>query len=140
MTRKYILGLALAAAMLTLCLVNIAQAQTAQRTVNISWTLPTSAADGTPLTGTQALTKVQVFLSTASIPDTTTMVPTAELTSGSATTTVQNFSVPVGGTLYARIKTCNVQGCSPLSTEATKPFPPAVPGVPTNVQITVVFN
>lgn len=128
----FVLGLFLLSALTT------AHAQTPpSRTVQLSWELPVLAVDGTALTGQQALTKVQVFLNVVPIQDTSSMQPTLELGAGVLTTT-QTFPVAVGGTLHARVKVCNVTGCSAFSGQVTRTFPAAVPGVPTNVQITIV--
>jgi hypothetical protein len=104
--------------------------------ITVSWTLPTTAVDGSPLTGSQALTSVQVFIATAPIADASTTAPTATLTA-TATTTNQVVTAAAGQTLYARIKACNSAGCSVFSNQATKLVPVSVPGVPTSVTITL---
>lgn len=114
-----------------------AAAQVAGRSVTIGWDLPTVSTDGSPLTGTQAITKMQVFLNTVPIQDNASMLPTVELT-GTPLVTQQTFVVPAGGTLYARVKACNVTGCSAFSAQVTKTFLATVPGIPTNVTITIV--
>lgn len=138
MTRKQKWLLAAAAAMLLLCFVGIATAQTAPRQIKVDWQLPTLANDGTPLTGPQALTQIQVFMATATIPNTSTMAPTFTLAAGAVTTT-QTFTVPVGGTAYIRLKACNAAGCSDFSNESSKAFPATVPNPPTNLTITIVL-
>ncbi len=138
MTLKEKWALTLAFALLGLCLFGVANAQTS-RSVKISWVLPTTGTDGSTLVGAQALTSVQVFLSTTTIPATGTMVPTFTLPAGAATTT-QTFAVAVGGTLYARVRACNVAGCSDLSTETSKTFPAVAPLPPTNVTIDVTIT
>lgn len=113
-------------------------AQAVPGTANIKWTLPLTGTNGTPLTGTQALTKVQVFVATATIPDGSTMTPTVELgptvTQASVTLQVTN-----GSTLYTRVKACNSVGCSGFSNEGSKvvQIPDVPPGVPTSVTITI---
>ncbi len=104
--------------------------------VTSTWVLPTTAQDGTPLTGAQVLTSVQVFLATSPIADSSTMAPTATLTATSVTTT-QNFTASAGQTIYVRVKACNSGGCSPFSAQATKVVPVSVPGIPTSVTITI---
>lgn len=136
MTIKHKWALALAIALLALCVMGIANAQTASRSLTLTWTLPNTATDGSTLTGPQALTKVQVFLSTTTIPDTSTAAPTVELAAGAVTTT-QSFTVPVGGSLFARLKACNSAGCSVFSGEVSKNFPATVPMPPTNLTVTV---
>lgn len=105
-------------------------------TVTINWTAPTTAVDGSALTGQQAITSYQVWVSTATIPSTTTTQPTVTVT-GTGTTTTQNIAVTPGGTLFARVKACNSAGCSDFSSESTKAVPVNVPGVPTNVTLTL---
>ena len=104
--------------------------------ITVNWVLPTTATDGTALTGSQALTSVQVFIATAPIADASTAAPTATLTA-TATTTNQVVTAAVGQTLYARIKACNSAGCSIFSNQASKVVPASVPGVPTSVTITL---
>lgn len=104
--------------------------------VGVSWTLPLTATDGTPLTGSQVLTSVQVFLATSPILDTSTAAPTVTLTAAAQTTT-QTITAAPGATIYARVKACNSAGCSVFSTQASKVVPVAVPGVPTNVTVTL---
>lgn len=101
-----------------------------------TWTLPLTAQDGTPLTGAQALTSVQVFIATAPIADSSTAAPTATLTA-SSTTTTQTVTAAAGQTLYLRVKACNSAGCSPFSVQASKVVPISVPGIPTSVTITI---
>jgi hypothetical protein len=134
MTLKQKWLVVLSAGLFGVCFMGIVGAQTA-RSVTISWSAPTLATDGTPLTGTQSLTKYQVFLSTTSIPVTSSMAPTVEV-QGSLQT-VQSFNVPVGGTLFVRVKACNLQACSDFSNEVSKPFPATGPNPPTNVTVTL---
>lgn len=104
-----------------------------------SWVLPTTAVDGSALTGSQAITSVQVFFATASIADNSTMAPTATLTA-TATTSSQNITVAPGGSVFFRVKVCNSAGCSVFSDQAVKPIPVSVPGVPTSVTITLTIT
>ena len=108
-------------------------------TATINWSAPAAAVDGTPLTGAQAITSYQVWVSSATIPTNTTMTPTATVT-GTATTTTQTITVLPGGTIYARVKACNSAGCSDFSSEATKTLPVSVPNPPTNVTVTLVIG
>jgi len=105
-------------------------------TATINWTAPVAATDGSPLTGAQAITSYQVWVSTATIPSNTTMTPTATIT-GTATTTTQSITANPGATIFARVKACNSAGCSDFSAEASKALPVNVPGVPTSVTVTV---
>lgn len=104
--------------------------------ITVNWTLPVTAVDGTPLTGAQVLTSVQVFLATAPIADGSTAAPTVTLTPTTLTTT-QTITVAAGGTIYVRVKACNSAGCGVFSNQATKAIPVSVPGVPTSVTITL---
>lgn len=108
-------------------------------TATINWTAPTTAVDSSPLTGVQAITGYQVWLSTSSIPSTTTAAPTATIT-GTATTTIQTITAAPGATIYARVKACNSAGCSDFSAEGSKVLPANPPGVPTSVTITVTLQ
>lgn len=105
-------------------------------TVTVNWTAPTTAVDGSALSGVQAITSYQVWISTATIPTTTTTQPTATVT-GTGTSVTQNISVSPGGTLFARVKACNSAGCSDFSAESSKAVPVNAPGVPTSVTITL---
>lgn len=112
------------------------EARAATPSVTINWTAPTVAADGTALTGAQAITGYQVWVSTTSIPDNVTGTPTATIT-GTATTITQSVAASPGDTIFARVKACNVQGCSVLTNQVSKALPISVPGPPTNVTITL---
>jgi hypothetical protein len=128
-------SLGVVAGLATLLLVTEASADSVQ-SMTINWILPTTTIDGTPLTGTLALTKVQFWVSTSPIPDTAALPPGIELPAG-ALTRQQSITVPSGGTVYVRIKACNAQDCSPMTAEASKSFPVGPPNMPTNVTITV---
>lgn len=110
-------------------------AHAAQPNVTVSWSAPTLATDGSSLTGAQAITKYEVFIATASIPDNVTGTPTATVTSG--TTTTQPITASPGATIFARVRACNAAGCSVLTTEASKVLPLNSPIPPTNVTITL---
>lgn len=102
----------------------------------IAWTAPTTAVDGSALTGAQALTNYQVWVSSSPILDTSTAPPTVTL-SNTVTTTTQTVSVPAGGTVYARVKACIVQLCSAFSAQASMAVPLSAPGIPTSVTVTI---
>lgn len=102
----------------------------------INWVAPTAAVDSSPLTGNQAVTNYQVWVSASPIATTTTAPATATLTS-TVTTTTQTLSTTPGGTIYARVKACNGLLCSDFSAQATAPVPVAAPGIPTSVTITI---
>lgn len=104
----------------------------------VTWTLPTLTTDGKPLTGADALTKLQVFASPATIPDSTSATPTAEL-GPTATSYAYTTIVPNGTTLYFRLRAC-IQQCGALSNEASKLIRVAIPGVATGVSVTVTVT
>lgn len=108
-------------------------------TATINWSAPATATDGSPLTGAQAITSYQVWVSTVTIPANTTATPTATIT-GTATTTTQSITVLPGGTIFARVKACNSAGCSDFSAEASKALPVTTPNPPTNVTVTLVIG
>lgn len=73
---------------------SIANAQTVSGSMKLSWTLPTTGCtvgvtpcDNKPLTGADALTAIDVYISTAPIPDSFSGPPTVTLTAGAITTT-----------------------------------------------------
>jgi hypothetical protein len=105
-------------------------------TLNVTWALPTTATDGTPLTGEQALTAIQLYVSSASIPDDSTQPPVATFT-GDMVQATYTGAVPNGTKLYARVKAVNKAGASVFSGEVSKliEIPLAAPNMPTNVQI-----
>lgn len=137
MTLKHKIALAVAVGLIGLCVVGIANAQV--RPIGLNWELPTVATDGTPLTGNQVITKMQVFLNTVPIQDNTSMTPTVEL-GPTVLTATQSFTVATGGTVYARVRACNAQGCGPFSGQVTRTFPATVPGAPTNLTITITLS
>lgn len=126
-------------ALALLAMSGVAYAQNVTKQIRIDYTLPTVAEDGSPLTGEQALTKIQVFVSGAPIPVTSTAAPAAEATT-LGTVINQSVTLPPGGTAYVRLKACNTKGCSVFSNESNVKFPLSVPGVPTNVVVTIVLQ
>jgi hypothetical protein len=122
--------------LLALLVLALTPALTLAATVTVNWTAPTTAIDGSPLTGSQAITSYQVWLGTSSIAANTTSQPTATVT-GSATATTQTVTASPGQTIFARVKACNSGGCSAMSAEASKLVPVSEPGVPTSVTITL---
>ena len=124
----------------------LAGAQTSppvQASAALSWTLPTTGCVGTvctsPLTGTDVLTKLQVYASQAAITDASTAAPVAELPA-TATSYSYTASVPNGATLYFRVKACNAGGCSGYSSQASKAVRIVVPNVPAGVAVTVTVT
>lgn len=107
------------------------RAQTVPAPTTFHWTLPEKAVDGSPLTGSLALTKVEIFVATSPIPDTPTGPATAEL-GATTTTTNQTIVATVGGKVYARLRACNVFGCGRLTDEVARDVTGPVPGVPTD--------
>lgn len=124
-----------------------ASAQTVPGSVGLEWTLPTvgctvgvSPCDNRPLTGAAALTAIEVYISTSSIPDNSIMAPT--LTLGPAVTTATHtMQVANGATLFVRLKARNAGGVSPFNVQASKVVTaPVVPGVPSSVTITITIT
>jgi hypothetical protein len=123
-----------------------ANAQTVPGSATYTWTLPTTGCtvgvtpcDNKPLTGADALTGIEVYISTSPIPDNSTMAPTLTL-GPTATTAVYSTTVANGSTLYARFKGKNASfGSSPtFSAQVSKLVAlPVSPGVPTNITITL---
>jgi hypothetical protein len=116
----------------------VAVAQSAPATVVVNWVAPTLTADGSPLTGSNVLTKYQIFVSTQPIADGYGAPPTTEVTSG--TTTTVNMNVAAGSTLYVRVKACNSTGCSLFSNQASKLVTILTPAPPTSVTITLTVT
>ena len=114
-------------ALVLLCLGFAAQAQTAgQGKIDLTWVNPTagctvgvSPCDNKPLGTANALTAVNVYISTSPIPDSTSMAPTLALGPG-VTTTTHTMQVTAGTTLYARIRAINSSGASPFSVQVSK--------------------
>lgn len=125
----------------------LAQAQTVPGTITLRWTNPTTGcvAGSNPcvevaLTGPNALTAIEVYLSTAPIPDDSSMQPTLTL-GGGATTTTHSLQVANGDTVYARVKARNAHGVSAFSAQVSKVIEvEAVPGVPTEVTLELAIG
>lgn len=136
MKKSFLIGLVLA-----LAAVLPAQAQTTvPASAAIAWTLPTTAG-GVALTGANALTSVNVYVSTSAIPD--APVGVAQVVLGAtAQTTAYTLTAPANGTIHVRVSACNQFACSALSAEATKLVATGglTPGVPTNVTITITIT
>lgn len=111
-------------------------ARAATTSATFAWTAPTTAIDGSALTGAQAITGYQVWVSTTSIPDNVSTAATALIT-GTATTTTQTVTANPGDTIFARVKACNSSGCGTLSNQVSKALPINLPNPPTSVTITI---
>lgn len=137
MKKSFLIGLVLA-----LAAVLPAQAQTTvPASANVAWTLPTQDTKGAALTGTNALTSVNVYVSTSAIPD--APVGAAQVVLGAtAQTTAYTLTAPANGTIHVRVSACNQFACGALSAEATKLVATGglTPGVPTNVTITITIT
>lgn len=123
-----------------LAAVNTAQAQTVTAEAVVSWTLPTTDTLGAPLTGENALQRVELYVSTSPIADDTTITP-IELPPGATTYTYEQ-AVPNGSTLYFRARACNAV-CSELSADTPQSrvqVRVSVPNVPTDVTVTLRVN
>lgn len=125
---------------LALAIAQRAEAQTVTAEATVTWELPTTDTLGGPLTGANALTKVQLYVSTSPITENTTITPI------DLPPVAQSFAyeqdVPNGSTLYFRLRAC-IEICGPLS-EATaqsqKEVRVSVPNVPTGVTVTLRVN
>lgn len=126
-----------------------ANAQTTAGNLRIQWALPTTGCDmplanppvcGKPLTGDAALIAINVFISTAPIPDDSPMAPTIALV-GTATTATHNMTVPNGTRLYIRVKAINSGYASPFSNQIIKTINTAVrPNAPTSVSVELTIT
>lgn len=135
--------LALVAVVLLICAASIAYAQSVPGVLRISWTNPTTGciqgatppACNQPLTGGDALTAINVYISTSPIPDASPMAPTIALPA-SATTTTHTMQVQRGQTVYVRLKAINAGGASPFSNQVSKLIAvPVLPGAPSSVAV-----
>ena len=118
-----------------------AQAQSAQVPVIIKYTLPATAVPpgNEPLTGALAITKVQFWVSTSTIPANTTAAPSLEVPVGTLTASVP-ITAAVGSTVYARMKACTQFSCSDLTNEGTGVVTVPKPGAPSIVSITITVT
>jgi hypothetical protein len=114
--------------------------QSVPGSLKIDWVQPTVSVDGLPLTGSNSLTGIEVYISTAPIPDNFTGAATV-IVSGAATTTTQTVQVANGSTVYVRLRAINTAGKSALTNQISKLVQvSAVPGVPTSVTITLTIG
>jgi hypothetical protein len=117
--------------------------------LSVSFVLPTSACttingvtvnpcDNIPLTGANALTNTDIWVSLAPIPNNFTGAPTLSIPAGS-TSVNTNFSASSGDTIYVRLKARTASASSAsYSNEATKTVTlGAVPGNVTSVTLTI---
>lgn len=139
----------LAAALLSFA-ASIAPAQAAVSVpLSVSFVLPTTGCttingvqvnpcDNIPLTGANALTNTDIWLSLAPIPNGFAGAPTLSIPAGS-TSVNTNFSASNGDTIYVRLKARTATASSvAFSTEATKTVTVgAVPGNVTSVILTI---
>lgn len=93
-----------------------------------------------PLTGADALTGIDVYVSTSPIPDTFTGPPTLSV-GPAVTTTPVSVSANNGDTVYVRLKARNSSGSSVFTAPATFVVHLAViPNPPTSVTFTLVIS
>lgn len=138
MSHKMKWAIALATALLLLCFVGIANAQaTISRPIKVSWVLPTTWADGSPLAA-GSVTKIQVYLGVGPIADNATVGPTVEVGPTPVPIT-RTMNVLPGGKVYLRLRACVVDNCSDLSPQVTLDILNVKPGVPTSVTIELVI-
>jgi hypothetical protein len=124
-----------------------AQAQTLP--ITLAWTNPPTLTDGTPATGINAQTGVEVHWATATIPVTGVdaapcAVPcgrTPQATLGLVATSTHTIAATNGQTLFFRLKALTASFKSALSNEASKLVSVPTPiGPPTNLRIDVVVS
>ena len=113
--------------------------ESAPQPVKLDWQLPTKNTDGSTIqaSGADALSKVEVFLSTATIDAANPGAPFATLTASSVTTS-QNFSAPYGSVVFARIRVQNNSGVYSDLTNELQIQTAHKPGVPTNFTFTLL--
>jgi hypothetical protein len=120
----------------------IAQTTPVSAALTISWTPPTTAGSGTqPVTGVNALTGYDIYVSTTPL-TATPATPTATLTTSGGTSSKTTFNALVGQTLYVYVTAVDSSGQSLLSAPATYVVPAQgfAPDSPTQVSITVVIT
>lgn len=143
-------SLLLSAALALAALCMPAAAQTVMP-ANLSWTNPSTLTDGTPLTGANVLTAIEVHWATATItgaavdqapcsnPCTGARTPQATL--GVVATSTHSIPATNGQTFFFRLKAVNAAGKSMLSNEASKVASiPVPPGPPTNLRVDFVVS
>jgi len=125
-------------ALVVLLLVGSAVSAQVTATATIEWTNPTTTADGGPLTGSNSLTKYQIWISTTPL-TTLPATPNVEFAASSPLQTSYVYNGSAGQTIYVRMKVCNSAGCSDptVQVQGQIPWPPARPGVPQNITIKV---
>ena len=133
--------IAAVAIVLLLLVTGVVHAQSMTGRMILKWDLPTLACDQAtppvcvPLTGNNALTGVNVWISESPIADSFGGPPTVVL-QGNVTTTDYTRTVANGTRLYARIKAINPSGPSAFSNEDSKLFEILLPpNAPTNLTI-----
>lgn len=110
----------------------------AQAVANLQWSNNlTGTRAGLPVTFTLAeITKIQIFVSSSSIPDNSTMAPMVELlATGAQVPATWKYVGEEGTKIYFRIREC-LEKCSAFSPEVVKDLPVTyiIPGAPTNFQ------
>ena len=117
----------------------VASAQAAP-TITVEWVNPTTDVNGGPLTGTNSLTKFQLWISNTPL-TTLPASPTTEFNAVAPLQTNYVHATTYGQTVYVRMKVCNAAGCSNPTgqVQGQVPWPPAVPGAPQNVTIRVTL-
>jgi hypothetical protein len=124
-------------------------AQTVTGNASYSWELPTTTSCAgvvgvcvpVPLTGANAITSVEGYISTSPIPDNPSGPPTLVLTAN-ATTATYSGQVPNGSTLYARFRANTATAKGLLSAEVSKVIQvdTGPPGQITNVTVTFTIT
>ncbi len=135
-----------ALALLASLLASTAFAVPVNSTGTVSYTLPTLGCKlgqpvcDVPLTGANALTAIEVYVSTSPIADDFAGPPT--LTVGAtASSTPVTVAANDGDTVYIRLKARNADGLSPFTNAVTRLVHlPVTPLPPSNVTFTLVIQ
>jgi hypothetical protein len=142
------LSAAIVAVGLCLLFVGVSYAQTVSGSLTLRWTLPTTgcvvgaspAICDRPLTGTDAIQGVNVWIGTSPIPAEPTGAPTLTLPAG-ATTATHTMQVTNGQTLYARVSARTGTSGGVLSNQVSRLIAlPVQPGAPTSVTIELTIG
>lgn len=141
------LSAAVVAVGLCLLIAGVSFAQTVPGSLTLRWTLPTTGCtvgvtpcDNRPLTGTDAIQGVSVWIGTSPILAQPTGAPTLTLPAG-ATTATHTLQVTNGQTLYARVSARTGTSNGVLSNQVSKLIAlPVQPGAPTSVTIELTIG
>lgn len=119
-----------------------ASAQTVEGTLRIGWAVPTTGCNDLlsppvcgPLSADDAVTSINLYISTSPIPDDTAMPPTLVI-AATPNRITHTMRVTAGQVVYIRARALNRNGPSPYSDQISKVIEiPMIPGMPTEVTI-----